>query len=59
MEPLLILSIIFGLGGLYGIYEIYRSDKEFKELHKDEFPPGWEEELKRKYYEKHPEEQPI
>ena len=58
MEPLLVLSIIYGLGAIYGVYEIYRSDKEFKELHKDEFPPGWEEELKRKYLAKHPEEQP-
>ena len=56
MEPLLILSIIYGLGAIYGVYEIYRSDKEFKELHKDVFFPGWEEELKRRYFEKHPEE---
>ena len=55
MIAIIALSVIYAAGSIYYGIEIYKSRKRMKE----EFPPGWEEELKRRYYEKYPEEQPI
>ena len=52
---ILFLTILAIISSIIVILKIRESEKRYRE----EFPPGWEEELKRKYYEKHPEEQPV
>ena len=54
MLPIITLSIIYAAGSIYYGIEIYKSRKRMRE----EFPPGWLEELKQEYFEKHPDEKP-
>ena len=56
-QPNLLIWFLCAVGIAYSInllFEISKSNKQIRE----ECPPGWLEELKRKYYEKHPEEKP-